>query len=43
MQVGVAKALYDNEAEWADELAFEKDEILRVLDEQPSELSSLPL
>ncbi|VDN86076.1 unnamed protein product [Brugia pahangi] len=35
-QVGVAQAIYDNQAEWPDELAFERGEILRVLNERPS-------
>ncbi|VDM46885.1 unnamed protein product [Toxocara canis] len=39
-KIGVAKALYDNEAEWPDELAFERGEILRVLDERPCKLGS---
>ncbi|EJW81616.1 hypothetical protein WUBG_07475, partial [Wuchereria bancrofti] len=34
-QVGVAQAIYDNQAEWPDELAFERGEILRVLNERP--------
>uniref|UniRef100_A0A0M3ISC8 SH3 domain-containing protein n=1 Tax=Ascaris lumbricoides TaxID=6252 RepID=A0A0M3ISC8_ASCLU len=34
-KIGVARAVYDNEAEWPDELAFERGEILRVLDERP--------
>uniref|UniRef100_A0A0R3RK22 SH3 domain-containing protein n=1 Tax=Elaeophora elaphi TaxID=1147741 RepID=A0A0R3RK22_9BILA len=33
--VGVAQAIYDNQAEWPDELAFERGEILRVLNERP--------
>uniref|UniRef100_A0A915BM51 C2H2-type domain-containing protein n=2 Tax=Parascaris univalens TaxID=6257 RepID=A0A915BM51_PARUN len=34
-EIGVARAVYDNEAEWPDELAFKRGEILRVLDERP--------
>ncbi|KAM3722122.1 Enhancer of filamentation [Dirofilaria immitis] len=34
-EVGVAQAIYDNQAEWPDELAFERGEILRVLNERP--------
>ncbi|VDM96796.1 unnamed protein product [Thelazia callipaeda] len=37
--VGVAQAIYDNQAEWPDELTFKRGEILRVLNERPCEFS----
>lgn len=42
-KIGVARAVYDNEAEWPDELAFERGEILRVLDERPCKFYRLGL
>uniref|UniRef100_A0A8R1XPX2 SH3 domain-containing protein n=1 Tax=Onchocerca volvulus TaxID=6282 RepID=A0A8R1XPX2_ONCVO len=41
--VGVAQAIYDNQAEWPDELAFERGEILRVLNERPCTNSGLAI
>lgn len=36
LQIGLAEALYDNEAEWPDELAFRRGEILRIYDQNPA-------
>ncbi|VDN58283.1 unnamed protein product [Dracunculus medinensis] len=33
--IGVAIALYDNIAEWSNELDFKRNELLRVIDERP--------